>query len=110
MPSIRFPKSSPHATIRLVRPPAPDALSEKTRGPARRPSSSPRACVALTTCKEVAMTLATEHAPTVKPPKVRQTKILINGKWVDAESGRTFETINPATGDVIARVAEGEKA
>jgi aldehyde dehydrogenase (NAD+) len=57
------------------------------------------------------MTLATEHAAkAAKPPvKVRQTKCLINGKWVDAESGRTFETINPATGEVIARVAEGEK-
>ena len=44
-----------------------------------------------------------------KPPvQVRQTKMLIDGKWVDSTSGRTFETINPATGDVIARVAEGE--
>src|SRR4051794_5291371 len=41
--------------------------------------------------------------------KVSQTKMLIDGKWVDAVSGRTFETINPATGDVIAHVAEGEK-
>src|SRR5947207_14108083 len=40
--------------------------------------------------------------------KVRQTKMLIDGKWVDSTSGRTFETINPATGEVIARVAEGE--
>ena len=34
--------------------------------------------------------------------------MLIDGKWVDSTSGRTFETINPATGDVIAHVAEGE--
>src|SRR5437016_14212960 len=40
--------------------------------------------------------------------KVKQTKMLIDGKWVDSVSGRTFETINPATGDVIAHVAEGE--
>jgi hypothetical protein len=40
--------------------------------------------------------------------KVTQTKMLIDGKWVDSTSGRTFETINPATGDVIAHVAEGE--
>jgi aldehyde dehydrogenase (NAD+) len=40
--------------------------------------------------------------------KVRQTKMLIDGKWVDSTSGRTFETINPATGQPIARVAEGE--
>jgi aldehyde dehydrogenase (NAD+) len=42
--------------------------------------------------------------------KVRQTKMLIDGHWVDSASGRTFETLNPATGDVIAHVAEGEKA
>src|SRR5215470_1864175 len=42
--------------------------------------------------------------------KVSQTKCLIDGKWVNATSGKTFETINPATGEVIARVAEGEAA
>ena len=51
-------------------------------------------------------TATASHSPRVK---VRQTKMLIDGKWVDSTSGRTFETINPATGDVIAHVAEGEK-
>jgi len=37
-------------------------------------------------------------------------KMLINGKWVPAASGATFEVTNPATGNVIARVAEGDKA
>jgi len=36
-------------------------------------------------------------------------KILINGRWVDAASGKTFPTYNPATGEVLARVAEGDK-
>jgi phenylacetaldehyde dehydrogenase len=36
-------------------------------------------------------------------------KMLINGKWVAAASGKTFEVTNPATGAVIARVAEGDK-
>ena len=36
-------------------------------------------------------------------------KILINGKWVEAASGKTFPTYNPATGDVLSRVAEGDK-
>jgi phenylacetaldehyde dehydrogenase len=36
-------------------------------------------------------------------------KILINGKWVEAASGKTFTTFNPATGDVLSRVAEGDK-
>ncbi|MGN6369290.1 MAG: aldehyde dehydrogenase family protein [Phycisphaerae bacterium] len=35
--------------------------------------------------------------------------MLINGVWQNSTSGRTFETINPATGEVIAKVAEGEK-
>src|SRR6202451_3494991 len=36
-------------------------------------------------------------------------KMLIDGKWVEAASGRTFETYNPATGEVLARVAEGDR-
>jgi phenylacetaldehyde dehydrogenase len=39
----------------------------------------------------------------------RPRQMLINGKWVNAASGRTFPTYNPATGDVIAQVPEGEK-
>jgi phenylacetaldehyde dehydrogenase len=37
----------------------------------------------------------------------KTSKILIDGKWSDAASGKTFETYNPATGEVLARVAEG---
>lgn len=47
---------------------------------------------------------------TIAPPRVTDKKMLINGQWVDAASGKTFETINPTTGDVICRVAEGDKA
>jgi phenylacetaldehyde dehydrogenase len=36
-------------------------------------------------------------------------KMLIDGKWLDAVSGKTFATYNPATGEVLARVAEGDK-
>jgi phenylacetaldehyde dehydrogenase len=36
-------------------------------------------------------------------------KMLINGKWVNAASGKTFATYNPATGEVLAQVAEGDK-
>lgn len=36
-------------------------------------------------------------------------KLLIGGRWVDAASGRTFETIDPSTGQVLARVAEGDR-
>jgi len=36
-------------------------------------------------------------------------KLLINGKWVEAASGKTFATYNPATGEVLAHVAAGDK-
>jgi phenylacetaldehyde dehydrogenase len=36
-------------------------------------------------------------------------KMLINGEWVDAASGKTFPTYNPATGEVLAEVAEGDR-
>jgi aldehyde dehydrogenase (NAD+) len=35
-------------------------------------------------------------------------KMLIDGKWVDAASGKKFETLNPATGELLATVAEGD--
>ncbi|MGA7448337.1 MAG: aldehyde dehydrogenase family protein [Terriglobales bacterium] len=37
-------------------------------------------------------------------------KLLVGGAWVEARSGKTFETYNPATGEVLARVAEGDRA
>ncbi len=40
----------------------------------------------------------------------RKYQLMIDGKWVDAESGKTFTTPNPATGDTLAEVAEGDKA
>ena len=36
-------------------------------------------------------------------------KLLINGKWVEAASGKTFPTYNPATGEVLANIAEGDR-
>src|SRR4030081_172564 len=36
-------------------------------------------------------------------------KMLINGKWVNAVSGKTFPSYNPATGEVLAQVAEGDR-
>jgi phenylacetaldehyde dehydrogenase len=37
-------------------------------------------------------------------------KMLIGGEWVEAASGKTFDTYNPATGEVLAKVAEGDRA
>ncbi len=43
-------------------------------------------------------------------PTVTQTKLLINNQWVDSVEGGSFETLNPATGEVIARVAAASAA
>jgi phenylacetaldehyde dehydrogenase len=37
-------------------------------------------------------------------------QLLIGGKWLDAQSGETFEVFNPADGQVIAHVAAGDRA
>jgi phenylacetaldehyde dehydrogenase len=39
----------------------------------------------------------------------RKHKMLINGKWVDSASGKTFPTYNPATGEVLSHIAEGDR-
>jgi phenylacetaldehyde dehydrogenase len=35
-------------------------------------------------------------------------QLFIDGSWADAASGKTFETPNPATGETLARIAEGD--
>src|SRR6202171_4991539 len=37
-------------------------------------------------------------------------QLLIGGKWVPSKSGKTFETINPSNEEILALVAEGDKA
>jgi aldehyde dehydrogenase (NAD+) len=57
--------------------------------------------------------MATATAPqarTIKPPKVKDQPLFIGGKWQDSVSGKTFATTNPATGETICNVAEGDKA
>jgi aldehyde dehydrogenase (NAD+) len=51
-------------------------------------------------------------ATTVMEPsvKISANKLLINGKWVNSASGKTFPTINPSTGEVITQVAEADAA
>ncbi len=46
--------------------------------------------------------------PSVKSFVAEKRKMLINGKWIEAVSDRTFEVFNPATGDVLAHVASGD--
>ncbi len=40
----------------------------------------------------------------------RKPTLLINNEWVPAKSGKTFESINPATEQVLGRAAEADKA
>src|SRR5271155_3519985 len=47
--------------------------------------------------------------PYVSTFVARKQKMLINGKWVEAASGKTFPTYNPATGEILAQVAEGDR-
>jgi aldehyde dehydrogenase (NAD+) len=46
----------------------------------------------------------------VERPAIRRTQLLIGGRWLDAVSGKTFETRCPATEEKIADVAEADKA
>jgi aldehyde dehydrogenase (NAD+) len=39
---------------------------------------------------------------------VSATKLLINNRWVSSESGKTFATIDPSTGEEICQVAEAD--
>ncbi len=52
-------------------------------------------------------TVQMEH--TVADFLARPRNMLIGGKWVEAASGKTFATLDPATGEVLAQVAEGDK-
>lgn len=45
----------------------------------------------------------------IKIPKIKFTKLFINGQFVDSISGKTFETIDPRTEEVITTVAAGDK-
>jgi aldehyde dehydrogenase (NAD+) len=38
------------------------------------------------------------------------TKLLIGNEWVPSESGKTFPTFNPATGEEIAQISEADAA
>jgi aldehyde dehydrogenase (NAD+) len=52
--------------------------------------------------------MSIEISATMPKAKIGPTKLLINGKWIDSTSGKTFPTINPATGELITQVAESD--
>ncbi|XP_061771173.1 aldehyde dehydrogenase, mitochondrial-like isoform X2 [Nerophis ophidion] len=47
-------------------------------------------------------------APNTRP-EVHFNKLFINNRWQDAESGKSFPTINPSTGEIICHVAEASE-
>ena len=55
------------------------------------------------------MSLASERD--VRTPMLdrRPKRLLIDGQWTEATSGRVFDTFNPSTGQVIAQLAEGTR-
>ena len=53
------------------------------------------------------MTIAAATLP-ASAPKIQQTKLLIDGQWVDSVSGKTFATIDPATEQKITDIADGQ--
>jgi aldehyde dehydrogenase (NAD+) len=48
--------------------------------------------------------------PTEHHVDVSATKLLINNRWIPSESGKTFATINPSTGEEICQIAEADAA
>ena len=54
------------------------------------------------------MTLAFEAPRIQEVVGSLSRKMLINGEWVDAASGSTFDSVNPATEEVLASVAHGQ--
>ena len=56
------------------------------------------------------MTAVAEYSimPAVRGFLTGNKKLLIDGKWVDAASGKTFATTDPATGQTLTEVALGQ--
>jgi aldehyde dehydrogenase (NAD+) len=48
--------------------------------------------------------------PTETSTVALATELLINNRWLPSESGKTFATVNPATGEEICQVAEADAA
>ena len=53
---------------------------------------------------------SSELPPPIPNPEIKFTKLFINNEFVDSVSGKTFQTVNPSTGEVICDLQEGDKA
>src|ERR1700760_2047227 len=54
--------------------------------------------------------ISTLPMPTETHTVPTATKLLINNRWIPSESGKTFATINPSTGEEICQIAEADAA
>lgn len=55
-------------------------------------------------------TTATSLAAKLRDPDLLRDAILIDGEWVQAESGETMEVRNPSTGELVGRVPKAGQA
>src|SRR3984957_11209926 len=49
-------------------------------------------------------------APSESHVALSATKLLIDNRWIASESGKTFATVNPSTGEEICQIAEADAA
>ena len=54
--------------------------------------------------------MTTLHPEVTRFLSAQPLKMYIGGRWVDAQSGKTFETLDPGEGAVLAKIAAGESA
>merc|ERR1711990_427116 len=54
--------------------------------------------------------LKTGKMEPLRNPDIKYTQIFIDNEWVNSVSGKSFQTVNPATGETICSVQEGDKA
>ena len=59
--------------------------------------------------REVSTTGWVSLLPEVQAFLATPRKLYIGGKWQPAASGRTFATLNPSTGEILAEVAAGDR-
>jgi succinate-semialdehyde dehydrogenase/glutarate-semialdehyde dehydrogenase len=52
----------------------------------------------------------TDLSSMLRRPDLLCQRAYVGGEWVDAGSGKTFEVLNPARGDVIARLPDLSRA
>jgi len=60
--------------------------------------------------KEAKSSGGARNAAVKKFLAANQNRLLIGNKWIPAKSGKTFEAVNPANEQVLAKCAEGDKA